>query len=84
MNYLLQTAISTGPDEFIGTAGYLVIDLAILTQSLSGHLREGMKEGDATDGQGRSILPIQGNSVGMLLEVWSGSSGFGGSLLIWT
>ena len=33
MNYLLQTAISTGPDEFIGTAGYLVVDLAILIQS---------------------------------------------------
>lgn len=77
MNYLLKTAASTCPDEFIGTTGYLVIDLASLTQSVSGHLREGVKEADATDGKGRSILPIQTNSVGMLLEVWNGSSAWG-------
>lgn len=32
---------------------------------------------DATDGKGRSILPAKANSVGMLLEIWNGSSGLG-------
>lgn len=36
-----------------------------------------MKEADATDGKGRSILPAKANSVGMLLEIWNGSSGLG-------
>ena len=30
-NYLLQTVANGSPDEFIGTAGYLVIYLASLT-----------------------------------------------------
>lgn len=52
MNYLLKIAAKSSPDEFIETAGYLVIYLASVTQSLSGHHREGMEEGDAMMGRG--------------------------------
>lgn len=62
---LLPVAV---PDECIGTIGYLVINLASLTQSLSSHLREGMEEAEATDGKGRSTVPTKADSTGMLLE----------------
>lgn len=76
MNYLLQTAANISPDV-IWTTGYLVVDLASLTQSLSVHLIEGMKGADATNGKGRSMFPAKRNSVNILLEIWNGSSGLG-------
>lgn len=77
MNYFLQTAADISPDDVIWTTGYLVVDLASLTQSLSVHLIEEMKGADATNGKGRSIFPAKTNSVGMLLEIWNGSLGLG-------